>query len=98
MAGSLQFTAGCDLAAFSCLMDEQSQICVLEERVSNLQQEVRNQRAEIDGLKGGLAIVQRELAVLASRVGIYAALGALVGGGIISLIIFGIETWIKGSP
>ncbi len=89
---------GHGLVAFSCVMDEQSQLCVLEERVSNLQQEVRAQRAEIDGLKGGLAIVQRELAVLASRVGIYAALGAVAGGGLISLIIFGIETWLKGSP
>ncbi len=56
------------------------------------------QRSEIEGLKSGLAVVQQQLAALAARVGVYAGLGAVVGGGAIALIIFGIEAWIKGSP
>ena len=68
-------------------MDHESLVAVLEDRVTRLESEMGLLRGRMLTLEDRLQTALTEIAVLKVRVGLYAGLGAVVGGAIMTLIL-----------
>jgi hypothetical protein len=49
-------------------------------------------------LEAGFAAMRVDFGVLRTQVGMYAAIGAVVGGGFVSLVVFLVESFLKKGP
>ncbi len=68
-------------------MDQDARVAVLTERMTRLEAEVGQLRERLLTIEDRIALIRTDLAVLTTRVGIYAAGGALVGGALVSLLM-----------
>ncbi len=68
-------------------MDQESQVAVLEDRVTHLEADMCLLRGRMLTLEERVQTALTEIAVLKVRVGLYAGLGAVVGGAVMTLIL-----------
>ncbi len=81
-------------------MAESSRIAVLESRLQRVEEDRMKLEGRVQALEERTGGIETKVAVLATRVGIYAAGGALIGGGLISLLVNAVSAYfsIKGGP
>lgn len=75
-----------------------TRVAVLEEKDRQLHEWKRARRIWEHETDDRVEELARSLAVLSTKVAIYAALGAAVGGGIVSLIVYLIFNSLTGNP
>ncbi len=67
-------------------MDQDARIAVLESRLERMEADAACQGDRITRLEQAVAGLKTDIAVLATRIGMYATIGAFLGGALVNLL------------